>query len=421
MDFAIGVALFLLGLLISISLHEAGHLGTAKMFGMKATRYFVGFGPTVWSFRRGETEYGIKLLPIGGFVRIVGMTPQDDDVRPEDAHRAMWRFPVWKRTVVLGAGSAAHFVVGFVILWLVFGFVPLNDFDKLETAPPVVNTVSPCTVVEFELDPAGRLRECRPDDPPSAAVQAGLRPGDEITAFNGVPVAGWSDLTGRIRAAGGETVTLTVVRDGVSRDVTVTLPVAERVRQDVPPDTPLAEITDAHLERVGVLGITPQVPRTVYGPVTGTGMAFEQTAFLLRAVPEAIARVPERIPALWDAVFGGAERSPDTPVSIVGASVIGGDLWEQGEWSAWLVLLAAVNFFVGFFNLLPLLPLDGGHIAVAWFEKARSWVYARLGRPDPGMVDYQKLMPLTYVVILVLGGFFLLTLAADIVNPVRLT
>jgi membrane-associated protease RseP (regulator of RpoE activity) len=421
MEYAIGVALFALGLLISISLHEAGHLGTAKAFGMKATRYFVGFGPTVWSFRKGETEYGIKGVPLGGFVKIVGMTPQDDDVKPEDQHRAMWRFPVWKRSIVMGAGSAVHFVLGFALLWGVFAFAPLNDFERLPQAAPEVSTVAECTPLEWEVDEAtGAQRGCVPgEDPASAAVAAGLRPGDVITAINGTPVTEWADLTARIRDAGGTTVELTYLRDGQAHRATAELPLAERVRQDVDPETPVTEITEADLEQVGVLGITPVVPRTVHGPISGVGLAADQTAFMFRGTVDALSRLPQRIPQLWEAVFGG-ERHPETPMSVVGASRIGGELWERGELPTWLVFLAAVNFFIGVFNLLPLLPLDGGHLAIAWFEKARSWVYARLGKPDPGRVDYYRMMPVTYVVILVMGGFFLLTVAADIVNPVRL-
>jgi len=132
MAYAMGIILFAFGILFAVCLHEAGHMGTAKAFGMKVTRYFVGFGPTLWSFRRGETEYGVKALPFGGFVKIVGMTPQDDDVDPADEPRAMWRYPVWKRTIVMSAGSATHFVLGVVILWGLFSFVPLNDEAKLQ-------------------------------------------------------------------------------------------------------------------------------------------------------------------------------------------------------------------------------------------------------------------------------------------------
>jgi membrane-associated protease RseP (regulator of RpoE activity) len=421
MAYLIGVALFALGILVSVSLHEAGHLGTAKLFGMKATRFFVGFGPTLWSFRRGETQYGLKAIPLGGFVKIVGMTPQDDDTTPADQHRAMWRFPVWKRTVVMSAGSATHFLLGFGLLWGVFAFVPLNDFEGLETAAPRVSGVAPCVAVEWEVDPqTGGQRECVPgEDPASAAAAAGLRPGDVVTAVGGVPVTEWGDLTELIRAAGGRTVALSVDRDGQTRTAEVELPLVERVRDDVDPGTSVSEITDAHLERVGVLGISPEVPRTRHGPLAGVGLAVEQTGFIFQGTFEALGRLPERVPDLWDAVFGGP-RNPETPMSVVGASRIGGELWDRGELPTFLVLLAALNFFVGVFNLVPLLPLDGGHIAIAWFERARSWLYARLGRPDPGRVDYYKMMPLTYVVILVMAGFFLLTIAADIRSPIEL-
>ena len=421
MSYLLGVAIFALGILISISLHEAGHLGTAKLFRMKATRYFVGFGPTLWSFRRGETEYGVKGIPLGGFVKIVGMTPQDDDVPKGEEHRAMWRFPVWKRTVVMSAGSAVHFLLGFVLLWTVFAFAPLNDFDRLDQAAPRISGVSQCVALQWEVDPAtGGQRQCVPgQDPASAASQAGIAPGDVITQVDGEPVHEWGQLTDRIEAAGGRSITLTYERAGEPRTAEVEIPLVERLRGDVPPDTPADEITDADLERVGVMGITPEIPQVRNGPVPAVGMAADQTVFMFQGTVEALSRLPQRIPDLWEAVFGGT-RDPDTPMSVVGASRIGGELWERGELPSFIVVIAALNFFVGIFNLLPLLPLDGGHIAIAWFEKARSWLFARFGRADPGRVDYYKMMPLTYVVIFIMAGFFLLTITADIVNPIRL-
>ncbi len=419
----IGIVVFALGILLSVCLHEAGHMVSAKAFGMKVTRYFVGFGPTLWSFRRGETEYGVKAIPVGGFVKIVGMTPQDDDVAPEDESRVMWRYPVWKRTIVMAAGSVTHFMLGIVILWAVFAFIALPDQGKLQSSPVTIDTVAPCVAATWQFDPATKQpRDCVPgSDPASAATKIGLRPGDVVTAVDGGVVSGWDDLTTRIRAAGGKQITISYTRGGQAQTSTLTLPVAQRIKLSVlaDPQKTAEDVTPADLENVGVLGITPVVPKTVAGPVAAFGRAGNQTVALFDGTFAAMKKFPEKVPKLWSALTG-AQRDPETPISVVGASRIGGELFQQGEFPTFLLILASLNFFVGIFNLLPLLPLDGGHIAIAWFERARSWLYARLGRRDPGRVDYLKLMPVTYAVILIFGGFTLLTVAADIVNPITI-
>jgi membrane-associated protease RseP (regulator of RpoE activity) len=419
---AIGIVVFALGILLSVCLHEAGHMGTAKAFGMKVTRYFVGFGPTLWSFRKGETEYGVKAIPLGGFVKIVGMTPQDDDVDPGDERRAMWRFAVWKRTIVMGAGSAAHFAIGVGILWFTFAFVPLPDPDKTDASPPVVERVLACVQAEWSLNPeTGQQTSCdAAAAPPSAAKTVGLQPGDKITAVDGVPIPSWTAMTEKVRASAGQEITITFEREG--RSVTtapVMIPEAERIKASVDPGKPLNQITDADLEKVGQLGITPVMARSAHGVGAATGETWNQTLAMFEGTVTAMKKFPEKIPKLWAAITGD-ERDPETPISVVGATRIGGELFREGEIPMFLLMLAALNFFVGIFNLLPLLPLDGGHIAIAWFERVRSWLYARLGKPDPGRVDYMRLMPVTYAVILVFGGFTLLTLAADIVNPITL-
>jgi membrane-associated protease RseP (regulator of RpoE activity) len=423
MLYLLGVVAFALGILIAVSLHEAGHMVTAKAFGMKVTRYFIGFGPTLWSFRRGETEYGVKGIPLGGFCKIVGMTPQDDDVAPEDQPRAMWRFPVWKRTIVMCAGSVSHFLLGFVVLWGLFAFAALPDEHKLDTTAPVVQEVASCVPLKWEVDAkTGQVIDCDPaKSPPSPAAQIGLRPGDKITVIDGRTVTGWQQATDQIRAAGGKTISITYERDGVpttKRDVQV--PRAQRPNQDVDPTTTSAsEVTKDDLEDVGVLGISPAIPTSKAGPIGAFGQAGQYTGELFQRTVVAIKQVPERVPALWRAL-NGEPRDPNTPMSVVGASRLGGELAQNGLWQAILFLFAGLNFFIGVFNLLPLLPLDGGHIAIAWFEKLRTWLYGLIGRADPGRVDYFKLMPITYLVILIGGGFTLLTVAADIVNPITL-
>ena len=416
----VAIILFALGILVSVALHEAGHAGTARAFGMKVTRFFIGFGPTLFSFRRKETEYGLKAIPAGAFVKIVGMTPQDEDVEPEDEPRAMWRYPVWKRTIVMAAGSAAHFMLGLLILWIMFAFMALPDAGKLDRQRAAIKDVSPCVSATLFKPGTTTLNECtEAKDGPSPAKRAGLRPGDVVVAVDGRPVTSWRESTERIRQAGGREIEITYERDGATRTATVTLPLAERIKAGVPADTPLDDIGADDLQKVGVLGIAPTIPTTTYGPLRAFGMTWDNTVLIFKGTFASMKKFPEKVPKLW-AALGGGERDPETPISVIGASRIGGELGARGEWPSFLIVLATLNFFVGVFNLLPLLPLDGGHIAIAWFERARSWLYARLGRADPGRVDYYKLMPVTYVVILIFGGFFLLTVAADIINPITL-
>jgi membrane-associated protease RseP (regulator of RpoE activity) len=413
MAYALGIVLFALAILVSVCLHEAGHMITAKRFGMKVTKYFAGFGPTLWSFRRGETEYGIKAIPLGGFVKIVGMTPQDDDVEPGEEHRAMWRFPVWKRTVVLSAGSMTHFILGFVLLWITASFVGMPNPALADPQPAVIN-IQPCVI------PTTEVRECRAGDPVSPASQAGLQTGDRILAVADKQVSTWEDLLVAIRAVPAGQATLLIERAGTQQTVTVNLAQVERYKETRNADGELVQSTET--EKRSALGVGREltIPLEVtYGPVDGFTKAIGFTGDAFVGTWTAMKKVPEKLPKLWEALSGG-ERDPETPISVVGASRLGGETVEQSRWSLFLLILASLNFFVGVFNMLPLLPLDGGHIAISWFERVRSWLYARLKRPDPGRVDYYKLMPLTYVVILIFGGFTLLTVAADIVNPITI-
>jgi membrane-associated protease RseP (regulator of RpoE activity) len=410
MAYALGIVLFALAILVSVCLHEAGHMLTAKSFGMKVTKYFAGFGPTLWSFRKGETEYGVKAIPLGGFVKIVGMTPQDDDVEPGDEHRAMWRFPVWKRTIVLSAGSITHFILGFVILWITASWVGMPNPAFAD--PPAVISVQPCVI------PTVERRDCRADDPVSPASRAGLQDGDRIVAVGGTAVNNWDELLNTLRTTRPGQTELTIERSGTRQTLTVDL--AEVERQKETRDADGAYVAVEGTEKRAALGVGIGIPTEVtYGPVEGFSKSVGYTGDIFVGTWEAMKRIPEKLPKLWAAIAGG-ERDPETPISVVGASRLGGETVEHSQWSLFLLILASLNFFVGVFNLLPLLPLDGGHIAISWFERVRSWIYARFKKPDPGRVDYYKLMPLTYVVIFIFGGFTLLTVAADIVNPITI-
>jgi len=401
--YIIGVVLFALCIGVSLALHEAGHLLTAKAFGMKVRRYFVGFGPRVFSFRRGETEYGLKAVPLGGFCEIAGMTALDE-VDPKDEPRAMWRQKTWKRTVVMATGPFTHFLLGFVVLYtmaVTFGLPNLAE-------KPVVSTVSAC-VHDATTSEQLANAACRPGET-GPAQAAGLRSGDEVLSVGGVSTPTWSAMVDEIQRAEGPTPF--VVRRG---DETVRLTV------DVPRvERPVTNSDgEAAVAQVGVAGVTATGSfdyngwSAIGGTASFSGDMFAQTF-------QKLIEFPQRIPAVVEAIFGG-ERDPETPVSVVGASRIGGEAVEAGLWQVFLLLLAGLNFFMGVFNLLPLLPLDGGHIAVTWYEHVRNWLRERRGKTAAGPVDYTRLSGLTMVLVMIGGAVMLLTVAADIVNPIRIT
>jgi membrane-associated protease RseP (regulator of RpoE activity) len=401
--YIIGVVLFALCIGASLALHEAGHLLSAKAFGMKVRRYFIGFGPRVWSFRRGETEYGLKAVPVGGFCEIAGMTTLDE-VDPEDEPRAMWRQKTWKRTVVMATGPFTHFLLGFVVLYVMavtFGLP--NVAEK-----PVLSQVSAC-VHDATTNAQVVEQTCRPGES-GPAQAAGLRGGDEVISVGGVSTPTWSAMVEQVQHSAGPTPF--VVRRG---DQTLRLTV------DVPRvDRPVTG-TDGRTEiaQVGVAGVsaTTSFDYTAWSAVGGT-MSF--AGDLVGQTFHKLVQFPQRIPAVINAIFGG-ERDAETPVSVVGASRIGGEAVEAGLWQLFLLLLAGLNFFMGVFNLLPLLPLDGGHIAITWYEHVRNWLRDRRGKTAAAPVDYTKLSGITMVLVLVGGAVLLLTVTADIVNPIRIT
>ncbi|WP_231641966.1 RIP metalloprotease [Nocardia sp. NRRL S-836] len=394
----LGVLLFAFGIAFSIALHEFGHLLTAKAFGMKVTRYFIGFGPRLFSFRKGETEYGLKAIPAGGFCEITGMTALEE-VHPDDRKRAFYNQKVWKRVVVLSAGSITHFILGFIILLVLAMSLGLPNSKGL----PVLQEVTPCVPVANVTDGS-----C-PSGSPAPAKNAGLQPGDEIVAIAGQQTPTWPDMQRITRERTGPTE-FKIVRDG--KEMTVTVDVAKVTRT----------LTDGkggkETKEIGAIGVLPKESFT-YGPIDAVPAAVAFTGDMFVNTWKGLLRFPERIPAVVKAI-GGGERDLDTPISVVGASRLGGDAAERGLWAFFVLMLAGLNFFVGVFNLLPLLPLDGGHIAVNLYERVRDWLRKLRGKPAGAPVNYMRLLPLTYVVIFLGGAITLLTVTADIVNPIRL-
>ncbi len=404
MTFALGVVVFAVGIAISIALHEAGHLLTAKAFGMKVRRYFIGFGPRIFSFRRGETEYGLKAIPAGGFCDIAGMTALDP-VTEEEAPRAFFRHKTWKRVVVLSAGSAAHFLIGILLIYALAVTAGLPNLQNT----PVANEV---TCAPLTQNPTtGELAPCDAGSP-TPARDAGMLPGDRIVSVGGTATATYEEAVKAIRASAGPTP-FVVDRAGQQLTLTVDVAPVQRLAAGAQQGDP-----NNRLETVGAIGLS-NTRVFSYGPLEAVPQTFAFTGTMFAQVWQGLLSFPEKIPRVVDAI-GGAERDPDTPVSVVGASIIGGDAADAGLWEYFILLMALLNIFVGVFNLLPLLPLDGGHIAVNLYEKGRDTVRRWLGKAQLPPVDYTKLLPVTYAFVLVLGAIGLLTITADIVNPIRL-
>ncbi|WP_424188537.1 M50 family metallopeptidase [Actinokineospora sp. G85] len=399
----LGLVLFALCIGLSVALHEAGHMFTAKWFGMKVRRYFIGFGPTLFSFRRGETEYGFKAIPGGGFCDIAGMTALDP-VTPEESPKAMWRFATWKRVVVMSAGSITHFILGFVILYLMAVTMGLPN----ENLRPIVGETSCAAPTQDRV--TLKLPECGPGDP-SPAAAAGIEEGDEIVAVAGQPVTEWRQMVAKVRDLSGPTQ-FEVLRDGERRTVTVDVATVQRALVGSEPNN-----EGNKLESAGAVGISlsDSVP---HGALSAVGATFSFTGTMFAKTWEGLMNFPQKIPAVVRAI--GGEDDPERPVSVVGASVIGADAAERGIWSIFVLMLAALNFFVGVFNLLPLLPLDGGHIAVVLYERVRDFIRKMRGKAPAGPVDYNRLAGVTMVFVVLGGAIVLLTVTADVINPIRL-
>jgi membrane-associated protease RseP (regulator of RpoE activity) len=395
MSLLVGWIIFIAALLISITLHEAGHLITAKKFGMKATQFFAGFGPTLWSTRKGETEYGIKAIPVGGFVKIIGMTSLED-VDPEDEPRSLRSKPGWQRVIVLAAGSFMHFLLAAVLL---FGlFLGVGQANQNTTKIGIVDNCVPASQT---------ATSCQAADARSPARLAGLRVGDTIVAFAGKPVHSWNDLATAIRDKKvGSTAAVTVLRGG--KQVTVQ-----------------ARLTAIKGRSGAFLGIAPTIVFQHAGQpvqaVTATGSFF---GTVVSGYVTELGNLPKAIPKLFS--HNRANTAGGQVSSIVGAGdatgqVLGANLGWQEKVTFTVLIIASLNIVVGLFNLLlPLLPLDGGHIAVVLYERLRANVARLRGRPDPGLVDMRKLLPVSFGIFAVLIFISLMLITADLVNPVHI-
>jgi membrane-associated protease RseP (regulator of RpoE activity) len=376
----LGILAFVIALLLSVMVHEFGHYITARKYGMWVSEFFVGFGKRIWSVQRGETEFGVKAIPAGGYCKIEGMSPSDEIPEGQEG-RAFYKASSAKKLVVLGAGSFLHFVLGFLLLFTLFAGIGTNQ------VLPVINQVVPN----------------------SAAQAAGIQAGDEVVSINGKKVTEWYKDVEVIRQSKGSELTLVLSRNG--EEITVNT---------------AARLTDLEGTKRYVLGIVNETGLKRSGLIVSLKNSATVTKDFLVESVKSLGKLPEKIPALWGATVRGEDRDPNGLVGVVGVARVSGEavgsdkLTPMERLATFVLIVASLNIFVGVFNLLPILPLDGGHMAVAIADSLRAF-FARLrGRPRPAPIDVAVLTPITMVVFVVLATLTLLLLVADVINPVTL-
>lgn len=430
--YVLGILIMLVGLGLSIGLHEIGHLVPAKLFGVRVGQYMIGFGPRLWSRRFGETEYGFKALPLGGFISMSGMYPpsketgaakgvfrtlvqdarsaNDETIADGDEARSFYRLPVWKRVIVMLGGPVMNLLLGILI------FTILASGIGLSQGTTTIASVSECVL------PAGSTQtECTAEDPAAPAAEAGILPGDVLVSIDGAPIETFADASAIIRDSPDETLSVVVDRDGEQQTLQLTPVAAERQVVDAAGAPQFDDAGEPITQEVGYAGFGAQVAFVPQPIGTGTEMAFQQAG----AVASMIVTLPVR---LWDvgvALFTDAERDPNGPLSVVGVGRLAGEVAATdapvlNRMVVLLNLLGALNIALFVFNMIPLLPLDGGHIVVAlWDGVRRAWARLR-GKPAPAPVDATRLVPLTVVVAVVLIAMGALLLIADLFDPVSL-
>lgn len=430
--FIVGVLLLVVGLAASIALHEIGHLVPAKRFGVRVGQYMVGFGPTLWSRRFGETEYGVKAVPLGGYISMAGMYPRsraraavggaagkagggffatmvqdaraanDETIAGDDSTGTFHALPVWKRVVIMLGGPVMNLLLAMLLFAIVFSGI------GVQTATTTVAAVNECVL------PAGSTQTaCTADDPQSPAAAAGLRPGDELVSVDGTAVATFEEASAIIQAAPNRTIDVVVRRDGVEQTLRVTPMLAQR--QIAGPD---GTAVTAEVGFVGMTAATAYVRQPLWdGPAAALQQAGQVAGIMWQ--------LPVRVYQTASDLVSGAPRDPNGPLSVVGVGRLAGeaaaiDAPVLDRVATILGLLGSLNLALFVFNLIPLLPLDGGHVVVAlWDGLKRAW--AKLWRrPPPAPVDATRLVPVTFVVVIaliVMGGILIL---ADIVNPMKI-
>jgi membrane-associated protease RseP (regulator of RpoE activity) len=427
----VAALIFFALILVSVGLHELGHFVPSKLFGVKVRQFFIGFGKNLWKTQRGETEYGVKILPLGGYVSLVGMVPprregkntwlkrladsaregEWEEITEADVQsgRLFYQRPIWQRLIIMASGVAMNLLVAFVL----FQTVNLTYGQYQQTM--TIDEVITC------LDPAA------PTCQPTPAAAAGLAPGDTIVSFNGTTFADWPSLSTALRGNVDQTTDPATGRvTWVARPVSLIVdrPAAGRLTLPTVPGALRQVVDPANADQtlaIGYLGVVVGTEQVRLGP----GDTLAQMGTMVTQSVKAILRLPV---STYEAVIDlatGAPRDEEGPISVIGAARVAGEVAAtnapvSSKLAVYISLLGSINLFVAILNLVPLLPFDGGHIAAGLWEAVRRVGAKALGRPDPGPVDSAKLLPIAWVVGGLLAVIGVILVVADIFNPVRL-
>jgi membrane-associated protease RseP (regulator of RpoE activity) len=422
-----GIIFILFGIAFSIGLHELGHLIPAKAFGVKVTKYMIGFGPTLFSRKKGETEYGVKAIPLGGYIAMLGMYPpakkpetktgffpemiaearlaHSEEETPKDKNRKFYQLPVGKRMIIMLGGPFMNLVLGVLLT-----VIALSGFGVYQSSLKI-DAISVC------LD---STKSSCPTSEQTPAYIAGLRAGDEIVSAAGKTVTEWVQFKEILNSS--PTLEVEVLRDGELVAVTISAVIQQRPQFD-DLGTPIldasGEVVTAPQPFLGVFLAQERVPVSV-------GTSLEASGKVMLQIGQLILQLPQKVFEVTASTLGYGERDPNGPISIVGIGAIAGEVAasEQAEFSDKLAtgisILGSLNFALFVFNMLPLLPLDGGHVAGGVYESIKRGIFRVLGKKDPGPADTALLMPLTWVVFIALIAVSLLLIVADLINPISL-
>lgn len=428
----VGIIVIVIGIAVSIGLHELGHFLPARRFGVYVGKFMIGFGPTIWSRKKGETEFGLKAIPLGGFVSLSGMYPPTEsqngrgftwfrklvqDARDASAEtiiddsRSFYRQSVWKRLVIMLGGPLANLIIAAVLYVVLF-----SGIGVLKTTT-TISSVSECVI------PVSETRDtCGRDDPLSPANIAGIQPGDRVVSINSIAVTDWDSGMDIIRESAGVPQDFTVERNGSLLDLQVTPIAAERYAVAEDGTIVVDSEGNPRTRTVGFIGIAPKIERQQQSPL----VAFQSLGDNVAQVGSLVLQLPQKVYQVAESAFGNKKRDINGPISVVGVGRIAGEITSSADFdlgsrfAALIGILASLNIALFVFNLLPLLPLDGGHIVVALWEGTRNWIQRLRGKPSLPPLDTAKLVPITVAVTVLLVGVSALLIYADIVKPITL-